>query len=51
MDKDILDGITCEVKECKYNYDCSKCCAPSINVTGFSAKSTKETACDTFVKE
>ncbi|WP_461247060.1 DUF1540 domain-containing protein [Treponema sp. R6D11] len=46
----ILAGVGCEAKDCKYNYEGCKCCAPSINVTGKQASCTPETACETFVK-
>jgi len=45
----VLSGIYCEAKECKYNQDNCKCVAPSITVTGEAAHSTPETACDTFI--
>jgi len=50
MNKNILSGVTCEAKECKFNNEGKQCCAPAISVTGFSACCTPETACDTFCK-
>ncbi|GHV19149.1 hypothetical protein FACS189425_09450 [Clostridia bacterium] len=48
MNENILKGIACEAKECKYNQNGCECCAPAITVTGNNAQSTPDTACETF---
>jgi len=48
MNKNILSGVYCTAKECKYNHENSKCIAPAITVNGEYATSTPETSCETF---
>jgi len=50
-DWNVLNGIHCMAKECKYNQEDCKCVAPSITVGGEYAQSTPETHCDTFIME
>jgi len=45
-----LNGVFCNAKDCKYNYEDKRCAAPSIQVTGPTAAATPETQCDTFMK-
>jgi len=48
INKQVLSGVACRAKECKYNHEGSKCYASSITVAGSTAHSTPETACETF---
>jgi hypothetical protein len=45
-----ISGVYCDAKDCKYNVEGAKCCAPSITVIGESAHTTDETACKTFIE-
>lgn len=47
MDKEIK-GISCEVKNCAYHDMSNNCNAGHITVGCTDAKTTKETACETF---
>ena len=50
-----LSGVTCSVKNCKYNQDGSECTASGIEVNvdqgGYSASAQQETMCKTFTKK
>ena len=39
--------IGCSAKNCTHNKDC-KCCADSIDMNGYGANESRETACSTF---
>ncbi len=42
-------SIGCEAEKCKYNHNL-RCVADHIDVKGYDAKSSSETACATFIE-
>ena len=50
VNKNLLNGVMCNVSECKYNKTGNKCAASSIKVDASNtASASGDTQCDTFI--
>lgn len=49
--KDCIDGIHCDVTNCHYNQENSKCNAKEIKVGPMYASTSSDTVCATFKAE
>lgn len=49
--KDCIDGIHCDVTNCRYNEEDSKCSAKEIKVGPTYASTSSDTVCATFKVE